>query len=1274
MRRWEYVEGSSAKFWEAAAEGGTLTVRYGRVGTAGREQSKELDSAQSALDQLAKLIAEKERKGYREVEAAAEAATATEAPAQPQQHAAAVTATVTATVTVTAERPDETTFTLPPAWQRALHPRRGGIARPAGPLAERAGVKLEKLLRSQADWIERMLTAEKSDQELVAAARAQQLGSASPLGTAVLAVLAYTAQTDYAVLADAWVAAHGLPFAARTVVECFEVEPRWHQQGGQTSDHHVTWRAANSHHRVALPAADRVRALLAEADEETYRAAVAALATARDGGRRRIVAAYLVPTETAWVDECCADLAPAAGHQAAHLRSMLVRSLSSPEQAAGLTELSDLGWHGWSTDVIGTVAEGIGTALAPLIGAHLEEVWIDAGTVRTVAATLREVPSDEAFELLLGAVAEKHVRAELMAAMNRYPVRALRLLPKAADDRTDQGSLLKRLLITHVTAHQELALAVLPELPAELAEVIRPLAEQADRLPAAPAEALPALLTSPPWTVKRRAGKPQLVTGLTASDTGSVHWLPGESDEWRATTSWFSDWSPQQADWEHLLSRQRAGLLGSYEAVGLFTHGPIELVAPLLPDWPGPPNLWEGGNGLKPLIARHGVTALPVALRVVGSLGSALPLLLPFRSVEVARLMADRLARLKSAAATARSWFTRHGSAAAELLVPDAVGAVGPERRNAEGALRLIAAVHGAEAVRAAATPYGAEAAGALDALLTDDPLAAALPARLPAIGAWADARLLPQLVLRGDTADAPATAPTFTATTLTATTLTATTAHRHALPADAAQHLITMLALSKPGAEYPGVAMVAELCTPASAAEFGWALFELWRLAGMPPKDSWALHALALLGDDDTVRRLTPVLRAWPGEGAHQRAVDGLEVLAAIGSDVALLHLHGIAQRVKFKALKVRAQEKIAEVAAGLGLSGEQLADRLVPDFGLDPDGTTVIDYGPRHFTVGFDEQLRPYVLDQDGRRRKDLPAPAARDDAELAPAERKRFAALKKDVRTVAGDQVHRLEQAMVAGRSWTAAEFRELFVQHPLLWHLVRRLLWLAETQVGTEPETGTDGRATEPDRRATGTDLRATEADGRVTAFRVAEDRTFADVEDELFALPEDATVRLAHPLHLGQALAAWSEVFADYEILQPFPQLGRAVHRLTEEEAGSARLTRFEGRTVTTGKLLGLVRRGWERGEPQDAGVERWLSRRLGLGRYLVLAPSEGIAVGAIDAFPEQRVETVWLDTRPGDHWGRHEYSLRLGELDPVLASEVLADLTDLTEPAELTTG
>jgi hypothetical protein len=92
----------------------------------------------------------------------------------------------------------------------------------------------------------------------------------------------------------------------------------------------------------------------------------------------------------------------------------------------------------------------------------------------------------------------------------------------------------------------------------------------------------------------------------------------------------------------------------------------------------------------------------------------------------------------------------------------------------------------------------------------------------------------------------------------------------------------------------------------------------------------------------------------------------------------------------------------------------------------------------------------------------------------------------------------------------------------------------------------------------------------------------------------------------------------------------------------------------------------MQRRGWAGGEPLDAGVERWFSREVGPDRFVVLDLDPGIAVGYIDEWPEQSLNAVWLNVRPDDYWPSRPTSLRFGELDPVTASEVLADLTELT--------
>ncbi|MFD8599699.1 DUF4132 domain-containing protein [Kitasatospora sp. NPDC059646] len=1201
MRRWERVGDGSAKFWEAAADGASVQVRYGRIGAAGRTRVKECADPAAAEAHLAKQIAEKERKGYRPTTAADPTSTPVPPPARASAGAAP-------TAAAPAGLPDEDAFVLPDSWLALVAPRRGGGVPLGSPRrvvdAVAAGEAEARWIAGNETWIQRVLEDRGSDKHLVRSAEAHLRGEPNaPGAVAVAAMLRETWQKGgFEQVLDSWIARFGLGFAARATVASFEFD-----NGCARPNHHRGVLVADSAGRrevremeFAFALAREVRRVLALADEAERRSVLAELAAIRTRRDRRIVTAFLAPETPGWVDECLDELPRHRQiNEVAH--ALLVQSVNTVEQTERIAEQRVRSWHGWTPGQLATLADAVGPACVPLFEQALSNMY-DNESIRELALHLAEFPGDEAFRVLLDRIGARHVRPGLLRAMRRYPVRAARLLAEAAQQTGPDAATARRLLASHLGELRAQVPEVVARLDARTAGFVTALVA-ARRVPEAAAESLPELLTSPPWTRPRPARRPKVLTGITADDAAELVWKDGEAEQWQVAAP--APWTFAPGfDWAAEARARLTHAGGLWYGAQLLVHGPAEVMAPYLSSW-RPGDFWGGAEELRPVVAKYGLAALPLLHAGAPTQPAhVVPALLPFRDATVAAVMADALIRLKSLRATARSWFARHGVAGGLLLVPSAVGKAGRARTAAENALRLVAAQHGADALLAAVTArHGDGVAAVVAEVLSADPLVNALPARMPEFPEWLLLGALPPLVLRSG----------------------------EALPRSAVRHVVTMMALSKLRDPYPGLALVGETVRPESAAEFGWALFEEWQQAGMPAADSWALFVLGEWGDDGTARRLAPVLRDWPGAGAHHRAVEGLEVLAAIGSDVALMQLHGIAQRAKFKALKSRAREKVAEIAEALGLTGDQLGDRLVPDLGLGADGTTVVDYGSRTFTVGFDEQLRPFVLDGDGKRRKDLPAPAAKDDPELAPAERKRFAALKKDVRSLAADQIVRLEAAMVAGREWTAAEFRGLLVGHPLLQHLVRRLVW-------TTAET----------------------------AFRVAEDRTFADVHDEAFVLPEDAVVRLAHPLLLGDGVAAWAELFAGYELLQPFRQLARPAVALTAEEAAGHRLHRFEGAKVPVGRLLGLTERGWQRGAPQDAGVERWFHKPLPNGRHLVIALDPGIWVGAVSENAEQTFRTVWLDARAYDYWPNQPYGDRFADLDAVTASELLADLEELT--------
>jgi hypothetical protein len=432
-------------------------------------------------------------------------------------------------------------------------------------------------------------------------------------------------------------------------------------------------------------------------------------------------------------------------------------------------------------------------------------------------------------------------------------------------------------------------------------------------------------------------------------------------------------------------------------------------------------------------------------------------------------------------------------------------------------------------------------------------------------------------------------------------------------------------------------IAGLKEHADPGALDAFAWELFQLWQRHGAPSKEKWILFAVGLLGNDNSVLKLAPLIRKWPGESQHQRAVLGLACLRAIGTDTALMQINGIAQKVKFKGLKARAREAMEAIAEARKMTREQLEDRIVPDCGLDERGGRVFDFGPRQFRFVLGPEMKPMLRDQDGKLKANLPRPGVRDNADLASQAVADWKLLKKQIREVAKIQAVRLEQAMVTGRRWSPEEFEELLVRHPLMVNLARMLLWGGYDRSGR---------------------LECT--------FRVTEDQTYADVEDEEVALTGIAEIGILHPLHLSDDLkSAWGELLSDYELVPPFPQLGREVYRLLETELGETEITRFADDKVPAVSLVGtLDRQGWTRGIPEDAGMFYEHSKPFHGANVTAIAQYYGVPIGYMQGWEDQSIERCFFVPgiyRP-EMYRRHENKVPLGKVDPVVISEVLRDL------------
>jgi predicted DNA-binding WGR domain protein len=1286
MRRFELVDASSSKFWEIEVDGLGLavTVRFGRIGTQGQAKTKTFGSDAEARKEHDKLVREKTGKGYLELAAASGASPAAPggaaSPASAPAPAAAAAAAAAAAPLVATEAmqvpvlvPSDggepvvgrsATVALPPLaddaaatfeepsggflWTdelRAALPALRGVYVPPQPDAEamlRAPIELPADIGGARIEIAMVNKVAQGQWTYWGPTRSRDLIQRGPLAEGDeafwtdLCVQLVVARIDlpegefrgrvdhhyhhhkyhrYGLQWATEVGVHlrGLPFMTRLLLALAQ-----------------QWHGSTYYHRLVHSMLPPLRSAVAAADDAAHARLEAVLAdAAATTPLGRLLRAHLFPHREDWVQASLVDaladehflLAECVMPVESALRYLGARSAYLPFVQAAL--LLQIRLH--EEDAFPLLADMLQRAIN----------YRANGTLFAAFVARMRVP--QLLALLAGLMAHKEVRAELERLAESCPAAVLKAVIEHAhaSESRDAEAWGVRLALR---APQALALA-LQALSADSRHRFQMLLAVMQASEAAP-DALPAVLRDPPWLRKARAKPLPTVEAARPSGPDRLVWTAGQRDDDVAyeASVWRRHGCSKLSDEDYAYSELRIPpaarprlLAGGALEPGdvMITEGgsahyvDIDHVLLLPPAvglavWNGfPASQWAGlyyaAASVRAILARFGEAALPGLVNfVVAHPERGLEIALVADCAAIVPVALNALRRLKKARAVAAGWLRAHAAMALSGALVQVFGtATKAEREDAQHGLRWFLA-NGFEAeARAAAAAHGDATTQALQALIDADPLLV-LPARIPKLPPFFVAPALHRPVLRGGGG---------------------------ALDSAAIEHLGTMLAISELDAPYAGLAIVREVCTPESLAAFAWSLFEAWWGQGAPSKEAWAFRALGLLGNDDTARRLTPLIRDWPSEGQHQRAVAGLDVLAAIGSDVALMHLHGIASKAKNKPLQARAQEKVATVAEARDLTPTELADRLVPDLGLDDDGTLRLDFGARAFSVAFDETLKPFVRDAQGVRLKDLPKPLKSDDAALAEAATERYKQMKKDAKAIASLQVMRLETAMVERRRWSAADFRLFFLDHPLMRHLAARLVW------GVYGTDGTDGTL--------------------LGAFRVAEDFTLADADDATYPLPAEASVGITHVLEMPDALrAAFSQLFADYEIMQPFRQLGRETYTLSAEERLAAQITRYADKVVATGSVLGLANRGWERGR-DDSWVARF-SRPVGDGLEVNLELDPGAHIADLASEPNQRIPAITL--RRAGTWDNSGL-VSFGELDPVAASEVLRD-ADLLAPVK----
>jgi len=275
------------------------------------------------------------------------------------------------------------------------------------------------------------------------------------------------------------------------------------------------------------------------------------------------------------------------------------------------------------------------------------------------------------------------------------------------------------------------------------------------------------------------------------------------------------------------------------------------------------------------------------------------------------------------------------------------------------------------------------------------------------------------------------------------------------------------------------------------------------------------------------------------------------IRVLARLGGDEAVAQLERLRTRVKYAVGAQLIEKALTEAATRAGLTPEELEESAVPTFDLEERGRqqrNVGDFVAEIRITGSDDVALAW-LTSNGIRQKSVPAGIRDGHA----AELNQLKKTVKDIAQVLPAQKARLERLLKSDRPIPFENWRERYVEHPLLGHMSQRLIW--QFSHGERAELGVF-------------------RDGRIL-----------DVNDAPIGWLSSSTgVRLWHPLGCPpEHVFAWRRSLERNQLVQPFKQAHREIYILTDgERATDVYSNRFAGHILRQHQFAAICReRGWQ---------------------------------------------------------------------------------------------
>lgn len=291
---------------------------------------------------------------------------------------------------------------------------------------------------------------------------------------------------------------------------------------------------------------------------------------------------------------------------------------------------------------------------------------------------------------------------------------------------------------------------------------------------------------------------------------------------------------------------------------------------------------------------------------------------------------------------------------------------------------------------------------------------------------------------------------------------------------------------------------------------------------------------------------------RKVPGVGPRATKVGNACVwaLGQVPGESSLAALAILKVRVKYKPAQKGIAAALAAAAERAGMTPQELEEIGVPAYGME-------EVGLRRETLGEYEAILRVLnarkveltwVNAAGKSLKTVPKAVREEHAD----ELKDLRQASKDILKMLSAQRDRIDNMFLDERSWKYADWKERYIDHPLVGTLGQRLIWAFDTDGGSTSGMWRDNGVVGPDGA-------------------------------ELPEAAECSAVRIWHPVGEDvDTVVAWRSWVENNEITQPFKQAHREIYLLTEaEENTEVYSNRYASHIVKQHQFNALcAARGW----------------------------------------------------------------------------------------------